>query len=105
MDCGKEKLTKLTATQINKLIGDRKRSEHVIAKNWKEKISNMEINGADNLMHTSLTMENDLQRELVPPVQVNSSQGNMIGSESIHRTSYRQKKAPTTRIENFLWQI
>lgn len=68
--------------------------------NWKEKISNKDINGADNLMCPS-TMEDDLQRVLLPPIQVNSSQGSMIGSESIRRTSNRQKKSPTTRSEDF----
>ena len=92
-NAGKQRLAKLIATQIKKLIGNRERTEHIIAMNWKEKILNKDINGADNLMHTSLTMEYDLQRVLLPPIQVNSSQGNMIGSEFVRRTSDKQKKS------------
>ena len=85
----KERLAKLIATQINKLTGSRERPEHVIAINWKEKISNKDISGADNLMHPSLTMEDDLQSVLLPSVHVHSSQC----SESLHRTSNRQKSS------------
>jgi hypothetical protein len=104
-NAGKEWLAKLIATQIDKLINNINEIEPTVALNWKEETTNESIKIKDNHMPNLLTTDNDLSKVLVPRTQIHNSQGNMTGSESLRRTSNRQKKAPVTRSKDFLWQL
>jgi hypothetical protein len=100
-NAGKEWLAKLIATQIDKHINNINRTEPVIALNWKEQTTNEKINVTDNHMPNLLTTEDDLSKVLVPPTQIHSSQGNMTGSESLHKISNRQKKLLQSEVRIF----
>jgi hypothetical protein len=95
----------LIATQIDKLINNINKIEPVIALNWKEETTNMSFNVTDNHKPNLMSTEDDLSKVLIPAIQIHNSQGNMADSESLCRTSNRQKKAPVTRSKNFLWQL
>jgi hypothetical protein len=102
---GKEWLAKLIATQTDKLINNINKTEPVVVLNWKEETTNMSINVTDNHKPKLLPTEDDLSKVLISTIQIHNSQGNMADSESLCRTSNRQKKAPITRSEDFLWQL
>ena len=95
----------MIATQIDKLINNINKTEPVIALNWKEETTNESIKLTDNHMPNLLTTD-DLSKVSVPLTQIHNSQGNMTDSESLRRTSNRQKrKAPNNRSKGFLWQL
>jgi len=50
-----------------------------------------------------MSTEDDFSKVLIPPIQIHNSQGNMTDSESLHRTSNKQKKAPITRSKEFFY--
>jgi hypothetical protein len=104
-NAGKEWLAKLIATQIDKLINNINKIEPVIALNWKEETTNESFNVTDNHKPNLMSIEDDLSKVMIPPIQIHNSQGNMADSESLHRTSNRQTKAPITRSKDFLWQL
>ena len=104
-NAGKEWLAKLIASQIYKLINNINRTEPVIALDWKEETTNMNINVTDNHKPNLLPTKDDLSKVLIPPSQTHNSQGNMADSESLCRTSDRQKKAPITISKDFVWQL
>jgi hypothetical protein len=83
----------LIATQIDKLISNINKIEPVIALNWKEETTNMNINVTDNHRPNLMSTEDDLSKALNPPIQIHNSRGNMADSESLRRTSNRQKKS------------
>jgi ribosomal protein L16 Arg81 hydroxylase len=89
----KEEATNLSVNKI----------EPVTALNWKGKATNVSVNVTDNHKPNMMSTEDDFSKVLVFPIQIHNSQGNMTDSESLRRTSNRQKKAPVTKNKNFLW--
>jgi hypothetical protein len=61
------------------------------------------INATDNHKPIMMSTEDDFSKVLIPPIQIRNSQGNMTGSESLRRTSDRQKKAPVTKSKDFFY--
>jgi hypothetical protein len=59
------------------------------------------INAADNHKPNMMSTEDDFSKVLSPPIQIHNSQGNMTDSESLRKTSNRQKKAPVTESKDF----
>jgi len=59
------------------------------------------INAADNHKPNMMSTEDDFSKVLIPPIQIHNSQGNMTDSESLRKTSNRQKKAPVTKSKDF----
>jgi hypothetical protein len=104
-NAGKEWLAKLIASQIDKLINDINKTEPVIALNWKEETNNVGISVTNNHKPNLKLTEDDLPTVPVSPIQFHNSQDNETDSELPRKTSSRQKKAPVTRSEDFLWQL
>ena len=100
---GKEFLATLIATLINELlISNINRIEQVIALNWTEESTIMCINITDNHKPYLISTEDNLSKVLTLPTHFHNNQGNVANSESLHRTSNRQKKAPITRSNDSL---
>jgi len=104
-NAGKERLAKLIASQTNKLVSDFNKTEPIIALNWKEETTNMSINVINNHKPNLILAEEGFSNVLVPPSQIHNNQNNKADSESLCKTSNRQKKAPITRSKDFLWQL
>jgi hypothetical protein len=97
---GKEWLAKLIATQIDKLINNRNKTEPVIALNLKEDTINESINITVTYRPNLLATEDD------PSTQIHNSQGKRSVSEMLCRTSNRhKKKLLSLEVRIFLWQM
>jgi hypothetical protein len=80
---GKEKLARLTANLINRIVYSENKENPVIILNWKDEVN----------CNTSVQMSSDKPKHRHLEV-----------SDSISiRTSTRQKKPPITRNNDFLW--
>ena len=97
---GKELLTTLIATQIDKLNNNINKIEPVIALHWKVEANIMSINVTDNHKPYLISTEDNLSKVLIPLTQFHNNQGNVANSASLHRNSNRQKKAPITRTKD-----
>jgi hypothetical protein len=100
-NAGKEELAKLIFSQIDKLINNS--LEPMTALKWKEEPTNEGINATDYHKPNVVSSEDDFSKIMNPPVQIHNCQGNMTDNDSLRRTSNRQKKAPVTKSNDFLW--
>ena len=106
---GKAWLAKQTASQINKLVRDSNKPDPRIALEWKDTKTNVSINTTTNHNpNLEITVgdfsKHDLSKVLAPPSQNHNNQGNKTDNEQLRKTSSRQKKAPVTRSNDFLWE-
>jgi hypothetical protein len=61
----------------------------------------MSIIVTDNHKPYLISTEENLSKGLIPPTHFHNNQLNVANSESLRRTSIRQKKAPITRSKDF----
>ena len=100
-NAGKEELAKLIASQIDKLISNS--FEPMTALKLKEDPTNEDSNTTDHPKPNVVLSEDDFSKTMTPPVQISNCQGDMTDNDSFRRTSKRQKKAPVTKSNDFLW--
>ena len=93
------------ASQANKLVSDFNKTEPIIALNWKEETTNISTNVTNNHKPNLILAEEGFSNILVPPSLIHNNEDNKSDSESLRKTSNRQKKAPITRSKDFLWQL
>ena len=62
----------------------------------------MSINVTDNHKPYLVSTEENLSKGLILPTHFHNNQGNVANSQSLCRTSNRQKKAPIIRSKDFL---
>jgi len=109
---GKEWISRLIATQINKLTTGKNGDTHEITLNWKDELPNKQTIVQVQSEPKSVTQQiNNSQTIHVHPEpkteteQINNSQTDETHKETIvGRTSGRQKKTPITRNKDFLWE-
>jgi len=91
-NAGKERLAKVIASQIKKIINYSSNENPVISPQWKDEFINKSISANTTKLHTRKTaVDNSLKLES-PLIQADSQQ-ELIEPECICRTSNRQKKA------------
>jgi len=98
-NAGKEELAKLIAFRIDKLVNNV--LEPMTALKWKKEPTNEEINAADYHKPNVVSSEDEFSKIMIPPIQIYNCQGDR--TDSLPRTSNRQKKAPVTKSNDFLW--
>jgi len=68
---------------------------------WKKEPTNEEINATDYHKPNVVSSEDEFSKIMIPPIQIYNCQGDR--TDSLPRTSNRQKKAPVTKSNDFLW--
>ena len=91
---GKECLSKLIATQINKLVNENNKVVHVIPLNWKQEHT-------DN----QNTVNSLSEQETTCPISLdgNKPDSTVTEEKSLKRAVTRNRKLPVTRSNDFLW--
>jgi hypothetical protein len=107
---GKGWLTKVIAFQIDKLVRDIDKPEPITVLEWKDNKTNVSIYTTSNHKPKLEITEGDysqdvLSKVMVSPTQIHNTQGNKRDNELLCKISSRQKKAPLTRSNEFLWHM